>query len=146
MSISVFQTVFYGCAQTIHFCFSSPIEIWKGVVVFQSIQLFVRGHFLPIQSSDVFTPTQYLPDKTLNLRKGNDIWLFSISVNRMVYYLEGIDDFSIQSKRYSRMKKIGLLLMHCILIGAKMRKKMLAKVIELVDTFLSCHWKEKIVF
>ena len=83
MSISVFQTVFYGCAEAIHLCFSSPIEIWKGVVVFQSIQLFVRGHFLPIQPSDVFTPTQHLPDKTLNLRKGNDIWLFSISVNRM---------------------------------------------------------------
>ena len=78
MGIGVLQTLGYGVVQAVHFCLGRPIKIRQFVLVVQFIGAAIAGHFHPINTAHILTPSQNLSHKTLHLRNVN--FRFSIVI------------------------------------------------------------------
>lgn len=52
--------------ETGHVGVAGPVEVWKGLVGTQGVQLNVAGHLMPVDAADVFSPAEDLTDEAFD--------------------------------------------------------------------------------
>ena len=135
MRVAIIQRLPDGLLQALHFRFGSPKEFRQVMARVKGVPFQILGHEVPINSSYVFSPTQNLPDESLNgVQRSGSLVISSFS---SADHFPRIEQFQIHRRGESRVKQVRLIRPHGVLELSKERQTILDKVLQGFDGLLT---------